>query len=228
MVVGVSKGTDWTADASRLPVVGRPYGGLNLEKILQLRPDVVVAYPQVAPSLRQRGLKVLDVKLNSLQGIIKLVKTLGRLTGKEKKAALLRKELVRRIQLVDDQVNKAKDRPLVYFEAGSQGRSRGPGSLTHELIMRAGGVNLATGSKVSYPLVSAETVLWRNPDVIILEDYGLTSPSQLASRPGWSRIKAIRERRVYLAPPYFTSYGPRCVDGLEQMARWFHPELFDR
>lgn len=137
-VVGVCRGTRWPAAARRVPVVGGPYGGINLELLYALSPDLVVAYPRLAGALRKRGLSVWSFEPHSLEDVADMVLTLGRLVGRQAEAARLREEMLARIHTVERLVSRAKTRPLVYFEAGSAGRSRGPGSLTHDLIVRAG------------------------------------------------------------------------------------------
>lgn len=224
-VVGVCRGVRWPEEARRIPVVGGPYGDLNLEMIYGLFPDVVLAYPRLAEILRRRGLPVREIDPNSLEEVADMILMLGKLVGRGRRATPLKDDMLDRIRAVERMVSRAKTRPLVYFEAGTGGRSRGPGSLTHNLIVRAGGENLAGAAKTPFPVIGIETILLRNPDVILVEDHDVPL-SRVTGRPGWSRITAVKTGRVYLFPPYLTSYGPRCVDGLEQMARWFHPELY--
>ncbi len=68
----------------------------------------------------------------------------------------------------------------------------------------------------------------QDPDIILLGDsiYGMT-PEQVSARPGWDGLTAIREGRIYpFNDDLISRPGPRLVDGLEELARLIHPELY--
>ncbi|RLF46944.1 MAG: cobalamin-binding protein, partial [Thermoplasmata archaeon] len=69
-------------------------------------------------------------------------------------------------------------------------------------------------------------IIARNPDVIVVVSYG-ASVEEIKSRNGWQNIDAIKNDRVYSIDRHLVTSSPRLVDGLEQLAKWFHPELFD-
>ena len=96
------------------------------------------------------------------------------------------------------------------------------GSFIDELILRAGGRNLAHDAPDPWPFYSVETVIARDPDVILLTN---RYRDQVLARPAWQGIAAIRTGRVYeVDPDLVTVTGPRLVDGLEMLADLFHPE----
>jgi len=129
-----------------------------------------------------------------------------------------------RIKKVEDKIRKSsRFRPLVYFEAHTLGKSRGPGCLTHDLITRAGGINIAGDSPVAFPLLSQEYIITKNPDVIIVEEYG-AAPEEIKRRDGWHNIKAVKAGKIFVSMGYYTGYTPRCLDGLEKYAEWFYEE----
>ena len=129
-----------------------------------------------------------------------------------------------RIKKIKGKTQKARNiRPLVYFEAHSLGKSRGPGCLTHDLITRAEGINIAEESSVSFPLLSQEYIITKNPDIIIVEEYGAT-PEEIKRRDGWQNIKAVKSGSIFVSRGYYTGYTPRCLDGLEKYAGWFYEQ----
>ena len=75
-----------------------------------------------------------------------------------------------------------------------------------------------------------EEILDADPDLIILEDYqyGVT-PDGVADRSAWKGLTAVKEGKVYpiIDPNLTCRQGPRIVDGLEEIARIIHPELFE-
>ena len=80
-----------------------------------------------------------------------------------------------------------------------------------------------------YAPISSEEVINQNPAIILLADasYGVT-PDVIAERAGWEVIAAVQDGKVYEFDPFLVSVpGPRMVDGLEAMAKIFHPEVFE-
>ncbi len=161
----------------------------------------------------------------NLEEVVKLVREIGKIVEREKEANEIAQTMEDRINEVKKRLGNVRLHPLVYFESGSIGRTRASGSLTHDLISLAGGENLAKDEPVSFPLLSSEHIIAKDPDIIIIEEYG-TSIEEVKNRDGWQDIKAIKNNRVFKSPVYYTNYTPRCIEGLEQFARWFYPEVF--
>jgi ABC-type Fe3+-hydroxamate transport system substrate-binding protein len=110
----------------------------------------------------------------------------------------------------------------------------GQASYLNEVIAIAGGVNVFRDAPASYPAVSLEDVLARNPDVILdmgeMSDTGGVTPEQKASVVAlWKRagsIAAIRTNRVIpVASDIFVVPGPRIVQAADEMLQMFHPGI---
>ena len=105
----------------------------------------------------------------------------------------------------------------------------GPGSFIHPLIELAGGQNIAADADNPYPQFSAEQIIAKDPEVIILADaaYGVT-PEQVKARPGWDQITAVQNGAVYpIDGDIISRPGPRILDGLKALASLIHPELME-
>jgi iron complex transport system substrate-binding protein len=222
---GVSKESPYYEILRDKPQIGGGYHNLNVESILGLKPDLVFCWEGHADVLRSRDLNVYPTGAYDIEGIMGLIKEVGRLAGKGREADKIIYDMKTRIKKVEEKLKNAGCRPLVYFEAGTLGKSRSRGSLTHDLIVRAGGINIAGDESVSFPLLSSECIIEKNPDIIIVEEYG-ASVEEIKARRAWRDIKAIKNNRVYKSSVYYTNYTPRCLDGLEQYTEWFHPEIF--
>lgn len=225
-LVAVSADRSCPEELKHLPRVGKAFGDVNVEAVLGLEPDLVFCWKRADDVLRTRGIRTYVVETSDFEGVMRLVVEVGRIVNRSERAGGLVSAMRSRVERVETKIAAVKHRPLVYFEGGSLGRTRGPGTLTHDLIVLAGGRSIASGQSVPYPLLSAEYVIDRDPDIIIVEEYG-APPEDLRSRDGWSGLKAVRDGRVYRSPVHYTNYTPRCVGGLEQFARWFHPEVFE-
>ena len=222
-IVGICGGDCPEKVSGRLKV-GKAFGILNVEAVIALKPDLVFCWGD-GKILKEKGLTVYSIHAKDLDGVIKLVKDVADILGEKQKSVVMVAAMSEKINLINEKMLPVKGKPLVYFEAGSIGRTRGPGSLTHELIGKAGGINIAGKEKVSFPLLSNEFIIASNPDIILVEDFG-ESNERIKVRSGWQDLKAVKNNRIFRCPSYYTNYAPRCLEGLEQFAHWFHPELF--
>jgi iron complex transport system substrate-binding protein len=121
-------------------------------------------------------------------------------------------------------------RPRVYWEVfDAPLMSAGRRSMVGQLIERAGGRNIFADVAEEYPQVSAEAVIARDPEVILVPDMSATgalTAADLRRRPGWAAVAAVRTGRVHALPADPTSRpGPRLVEGLELVLAALHPEL---
>ena len=216
-VVGVDDFSDEPAAAKEKDKVGgvKP----NVEKIVSLRPDVVVSVKISDGSLEQigaQGIVVLVVNPQSAADVARSAVLLGRAIGADGDA------LAKRIQTGLDAVRaKAATLPRkrVYHEIDASDPNKlytvGPGSFIDDLINIAGGLNIAANAGGQYPQLSPEEIVRADPEVIVYSSYGVT-PEQIASRPGWSVITAVKAKRIVKVEGSLMSRpGPRLAQAAE-------------
>jgi iron complex transport system substrate-binding protein len=237
-VVGRDETSDYPAEALSLPTIGG-YSGFNLEAIVALHPDLVLAQgggfnsPELIASLESLGLTVYAVPdPATLEEMYTNLETVGTLTGQESGAAALVESLKGRVAAVDHKIMPLSATPTVYYELDATNPTKpytaGPGSFVDLLITRAGGLNIGAGLQGEWPQISVEQLVVDNPAIIILGDaaYGET-PEKVAQRPGWSALTAVQTGQVFPFDDNLVSRpGPRLVDGLEAMAKLLHPGAF--
>jgi iron complex transport system substrate-binding protein len=94
----------------------------------------------------------------------------------------------------------------------------------------AGGVNIASDAAAKYPVYSLETLIERNPEVIIISFWHGSIPASVEGvkeRKRWQNVEAVKNNRVYgINADIVSRPGPRIVDALEELASYIHPELF--
>jgi iron complex transport system substrate-binding protein len=236
-VVGRDEFSDYPAEVKSLPSVGGSMGKLNPEAILSLKPDLVLASAintdEQVQSLEKLGLTVFMLpNPTNMADMYQGLETVAKLTGRQAEAAKLIDSLKTRVAAVGSKIAGAKERPLVYYELDATDPSApytaGPGSFVDQLIQEAGGQNVGSILSGQWAQISVEQLLVKNPDIIILGDfaYGVTI-EQLKQRAGWSTLKAVQDGKIATFDDNTVSRpGPRLVDGLETMAKLFHPELF--
>ena len=231
-LVAVSDYSDYPPEAATRPKVG--YIRVDIERVIGYNPDLVLATgaqrQQVTPQLRQRGLKVITLDPKNLENVFDNILLVGRATGQTAAAEKLVADLKARVKQIESGVRQAGTRPRVFFELDKSLFTVGPGSFIHDLIVRAGGENIAGDADRPYPQLSLEVLLQRDPEVIIITDigqYGGETPESVRARPGWQSVSAVRNNRVVpINPDLVNRPGPRIVDGFEAIARALHPEAF--
>ena len=210
------------------PMAGGGYGhNINIEMVLAARPDLVFCTSGQENALKNRGLTIYVTGTYDIEGIMGLITDVGKAVGCEDKTKIIIDRMKERIRRVEDTVKAATVKPKVYFEQSELGKTRSNGSLTHDLITRAGGINIAKDEPVPFPILSQEFIIQQNPGVIIVEQWG-TRPETIMSRDGWKNIKAVISGRILLSKSYYTGYTASCLDGLEAYAAFFYPELFNQ
>ena len=232
-MVAVDKNSDYPKAVGVLPRVADYYGGPNYEKILQLKPDLIVAAAGITPQaglikLRGLHLAVLVTNPTTIAGILRSITLVGTATGVPVTAARVTAGLQARIDRVKQALQGIVSRPRVYYEIDTTLYTAGHGSFIDSLISLAGGTNIAAQIHNPYPQLSAEKIIAADPQVILLGDTKFGgSVARVDARPGWSAITAVRMHHVYAFDDDLASRpGPRIVDGLEAMARMLHPAAF--
>jgi iron complex transport system substrate-binding protein len=120
-------------------------------------------------------------------------------------------------------------RPRVFFQIGiSPIISIGTETFIHEIIVLAGGKNLAAGD-VPYPHYSQEQVLGLSPEIFIITSMAREAAFEQikAQWSRWPNVPAVKNGRIHLVDSnLFDRPTPRLVDALEMLVRLIHPELF--
>lgn len=237
-VVGRDSFSNYPAEVSAIQDVGGSMGNYSIETIASLQPDLVIAAeintPEQVKALEDMGITVYYLSNPAdLAGMHEMLLTVGRLSGRQAEAEALNKSLRERVERVQELVAKAETRPLVFYELDGTDPAKpwtpGPGSFLDELLRAAGGENAAAGLTSAWAQISIEELLVKDPDIILLGDsiYGMT-PDQVIARPGWEGLTAIEAGYIYEFNDDLVSRpGPRLVDGLEELTRLIHPELFE-
>jgi len=232
---GVTTYSDFPPEAVKLPKVGS-YVHLDLEKIVALKPDLCIAIKDgnprvIAQRLESLKIPVYAVDPNNLETIMKTVLEIGTLLNAKGRANQLVQNMDLRIQKVKSLVAKATHRPRVFFQIGvTPIVSVGTRTFIHELIVKAGGTNLAAGP-IPYPRFSREKVLALSPEIIIITSMARSAIFEKvkAEWEKWPNMPAVRNRRIFVEDSnFFDRPTPRLVDGLELLTRLIHPELIDK
>lgn len=235
-VVGITDVCDYPSQTEEKEKIGG-YANPNLEKIIQLKPDFILASygnpPELIDQLDQLNYTVVSLNPKSIDQVISSIIMVGRITGKEEEAARLTEEMKERIEAVLSETSSLVEnkRPRVLYVVWYKPLwTAGSGTFIDELIQKAGGINIA-GDIAGWPQMSLEIVIEKNPQVIIV-GYSEDQPELIEAVKNESvldQTDAFKHNRIYTIDTDIVSRtGPRIVNALEEMAKIIHPEIFQR
>jgi iron complex transport system substrate-binding protein len=229
--------SNYPEEATSLPSIGGSMGKYNLEDMVKLQPDLILASPLTSDEALQ-SLKTVTPNVfvlpnpTDLEGMYQNLVMVGELTGHKAEAEKLGQDLRARAKAVLDKVATASGKPKVFYELDATEPAKpwtsGPGTFVDLLITLAGGQNIGGSLSGAWAQISQEELIVQNPEVILLGDalYGGITAESVAARPGWKDIQAVKDNRVLPFNDDLVSRpGPRMIDGLEELAKAIHPEL---
>ncbi|MBN1189242.1 MAG: cobalamin-binding protein [Dehalococcoidales bacterium] len=234
-LIGVTTYCNYPPQVEDKPRVA-DFSRVDIEKIVSLQPDLVLAgnihKDEIIPALEKVNVTVLGIDPERLDKILATLKMLGSFTDSAAEADTLIASLTTRIKAVTDKTEKLStfERPRVFFLTWHDPLwTVGRDTLVFDLIEKAGGENIASDLS-GHAQIDLESVIQRNPQVIlVLTSMGSQSTSFefIKSEPRFQATDALKSGRIFqVDTDIFGRTTPRAVDGLEEMTRMIHPEIF--
>ena len=187
-LVGVDRYSNWPERIAHLPRMG---GGLdpNIESVV-----LMATSARGAARFEALGLKVLALEPNTYNDVRRVMQIVA------KALAVPEVESERAWRSIDEAVNTAVQSiptqakgQLVYFEVGPAPYGASESSFIGETLQRLGARNILPASLGAFPKINPEFVVRAQPDLIMVGD---SSFAEMATRPGWQNMRAIRSQRV--------------------------------
>jgi len=220
-VVGVVASSDWPPAARTLPRVGDA-NALDLERILALRPELVVTWPYTMPAqvtfLRDRGIAVFVIDPRTVEGIASALERIGRLAGDERLAREEAARLRQREQALRERFAHAKVLRVFYEVWPAPLQTLGGDHIVSRAIETCGARNVFATSLSPAPNVTVEAVLATRPEVIVAGADDGRRPEWLDAWRRWRELPAVAERNLYAVDAdLLHRAGPRFIDGVAQL-----------
>ncbi|MDP2247843.1 MAG: cobalamin-binding protein [Nitrosomonadales bacterium] len=242
-IAGISGYTTRPAIARKEKPKVSAFTSANIKKVLALEPDLVLTctdlQADIAATLIKAGIEVHAFNQRSIEGIFRMIATLGALTGASGKAETLIAELKKQIEQTRETASYLTHKPIVYFEEWDEPMISGI-CWVAELINIAGGIDCfaeLSENKSAKDRIIADPleVVKRNPDIIIGSWCGKKfQPEQVIHRPGWSAINAVQNGFVHeIKSADILQPGPSIItEGLKQLQtiiqRWAATQAFSK
>jgi iron complex transport system substrate-binding protein len=239
-IVGVSDFDNYPEEVKEKEKIGGME--FNVEKIISLKPDLVLAHASNATSakagldqLRNAGIDVLVVNdANSFSKVYQSIEMIGKATGKTKEAKDMINDMKGKVEEIRKKAADIKDdeKMKVFVEVSPAPDifTTGKGTFMNEMLEIINAENAAADQE-GWVQITEEAIIQLNPDVIVTT-YGFyekNSVEKVLSRKGWENVSAIKNKRVYdVNSDTVSRPGPRLVEGLEELASVVYPEVFKK
>jgi len=178
----------------------------NYDKILQLKPDLVLGFSDlqadIARDLAKAGLNIMIFNQRSVDEILSMILTLSSLVGATTKGEALVERLQKNLQSISEAAKAFPKKPRVYFEEWDEPMISGIRWVS-ELIEIAGGEDVFSERSFSQAasgriVGDGREVIEKQPEVILGSWCGKKfRPEKGAARPGWDAIPAVKQNRLY-------------------------------
>jgi iron complex transport system substrate-binding protein len=225
--------TSWATDPTQSNIVEFAKGipqiaDANAEQIIAVHPDLALmasyTKPEVVNQVNQAGIPTYEfTQFNSIQDVERNIKIIGQLVGNPAKAQQMVDAVEKRLQQIHDAI---KGKPsYTVLDYSSYGFAAGADTSVNDLIVHAGGTNVASTLKGWQKITDEQIVKW-NPDVIVFPQSEKGFDSQLLNNKALQSVKAIRNHRIYAIPDAdLSSLSQYMTKGVEDLAKVLYPDL---
>jgi iron complex transport system substrate-binding protein len=192
-LVGIDRFSNWPKSIQGLPKLGG-IGDINIERIVQLKPDVVLlekASPVIA-RLSGLGIKTFALDVKSMNDEERALQKLDAVLGSSESSRVWN-QIQQEIMRASKQPSSREKNISVYFEVNPAPFAAGSTSFIGEILSRLNLVNIIPKTLGPFPKINPEFVVQAKPDVILLTE---STASDIQKRPGWISIPAVSNNRI--------------------------------
>jgi iron complex transport system substrate-binding protein len=229
-MVGRTDYCDFPTEASKIASVGK-LTDPSLEKIVELKPDVVIASThfkkEVVTKLEELNIKVLVLYgQESFDGVYETITKVAQVLNAKEAGDKVIGDMKKKVDSVTAKVKEAK-KPSVYYVVGygkSGDFTAGKGTFIGNMIEMAGGTNAA--NDVEGWKYSLEKLVEKNPDILVCSK-NFETKKGIEGTNGYKDLKAVKGGKLLeIDENLLNRQGPRLAEGLETLAKLIHPEVF--
>lgn len=218
--------SDYPPDAANLPLVGDAFR-VDAEQLALIAPDLILVWPQGNPkalidALRGSGYRVEGRDISDIESVAAQIEQIGELTGHESQATAIANELRKRIEVLRIDYQDRRTVSVFYQISAQPLFTIGGRQIISDVIELCGGHNIFSELEDLAPVVGVESVLERDPEVMISGRFNGENP--LSIWDTFDELTAVRKQQRFLVDAALLARaGPRLADGAAQVC-----ELIDR
>lgn len=217
LLVGRTSFCNYPDDVKQIPVVGDLLN-LNFEKIVHLQPDLIFMTvegntKETYDKVNSLGVQVYVTNPRNIEGIFNSIRKIAVVLGRKDTAETLIKSFEERLKKIHQL--RLKKETAMFVVSLVPLMVAGPNTFINDLMKQVNLENISPNSISSYPILSREEVLKKNPEWIILPE-GYSLKEILDNYPEWKNLSAIKQRKViFVNADLFFRPGPRFIEAVE-------------
>jgi len=235
-IVAVTDYCDYPEEALGKDTIGGPWSP-SVEDIIALEPDFILAASinptDTITALEGLGLTVFGIEATDMEDLLDDIETVGRITDREAQANSLTRQMQYKLDKVTDRTGElsSAEKPGVFHIMWHDPiYTSGQDTFIYDLMEKAGGENVFS-DLTGYSTVDVETLLARNPEVVIVTAMGGEGSgtwSWVNTEPRLEELSARQNGRIYFVESnWLERPGPRTTYGLIQLTKCLHPDIFE-
>lgn len=223
-IIATLEYSDYPEAALTIPRIGN-FTGVQIEKVVALQPDIIIAWKNGNKStdidkLQSLGFKIIFTQAKDIPAIGDELIRLGELTGLQANARIAADQINARYQQIKQRYMNKQKISVFYQLWHDPLRTVGANNWNQSLINDCNGSVLFDNAEIPYPIVSLEDVLFKNPQVIIIPHHSGDVGAKKEIWDKWKKIDAVKNKKIFtIDGDLLHRFGPRAVDGLELLCQ---------
>ncbi|NWL14336.1 cobalamin-binding protein [Pseudoalteromonas sp. Scap03] len=222
LIVGTLDYADYPQEATKIERIGG-YNGISIEKLLMLKPDMVIAWKSGNQAEDLAQIKRLGIELHlsnprSIEGVAKEILKLGQLTGRIEQSKKVAEAFTAKLNAIKAAQHNKTTLTGFYQLWPEPMMTVSKNTWINQLIETCQVTNVFADSDTDYPQISIENVIVTKPQVIIIPDEKSKRVIPTVNWQQWPEIPAVKyEQFISVNADLLHRFSPRMLDGLAQM-----------
>ncbi|MBB1309962.1 cobalamin-binding protein [Pseudoalteromonas sp. SR41-8] len=221
-IVGTVEYADFPAAANDIPRIGG-HQGIQIEKLLALKPDLVLAWKTGSKTedlarIKSFGIDIIYSDASEVDKVPNELRRLGELTGREQSAEQAALEFEQKIAVIKAK-QQGKSKVAVFYQLWAEPMMTvGKNTWINQLIEICQGRNVFASSRTDYPLISIENVIVAKPEIIILPNEKSQAQQTVIDWTQWPEVPAVKHHQfISVNADLLHRFTTRMLDGLADM-----------
>ncbi|URQ98182.1 cobalamin-binding protein [Pseudoalteromonas sp. SCSIO 43095] len=222
LIVGTLDYADYPQEATKIERIGG-YNGISIEKLLMLKPDMVIAWKNGNQAEDLAQIKRLGIELylsdpRFIEGVASEILKLGQLTGHIEQSKQVAETFTAKLNAIKV-TQKDKTTLTGFYQLWPEPMMTvSKNTWINQLIETCQVTNVFANSDTDYPQISIENVIVTKPQVIIIPDEKSKRVMPTVNWQQWPEIPAVKyEQFISVNADLLHRFTPRMLDGLAQM-----------
>lgn len=216
----------------KIPAVGN-WESVNIEKVISLKPDLIIIWANQKDAIEtfeKLGIPVYGVFITKIEDVFKEIMDFGLILGAKERAEKLIRYSKDEIKKIETVAKAIKTRKKVYFSWAQQSflQTSCESSIVDEIIKTVGGINICGNIRAESQVLTMETLIKLNPDVVIMWFSKTLKPDDIKKNNQYKIVNAVKNHAIYQFDDtfFFDLWTLKFLYSIKFMAKAIYPEYY--